>query len=489
MIDTAVVAERFASYKPGYRLLECEVAALPYFSITARAVWQERKGLPPIDEYILSAINAAVVTPDEIAAFLGLDDELVERSLARLWQRDLVDHSTDGSTLRLRLTTIGQRALEELSEVRPREGEIWFVFDRLGWRPSTVPSYDLVQPRDSRDAGMRQVAPKKGKKEVRPEAGELSLPAVERALKQSMGALFTDADLLVVKQVDRGEAKFLPCHLLIFESVDRGEHAFEIAIDGRLDPDATAAIEAQGGISHLGLQFAPAAAANPSEVAPIKAVAATAGQPVASLEQIDDLRREASIVEVSTADQAPTKGSDPLTGRPAAVDALEARNLDTFEHPPFLTEAMTTARKRLLITSPWVKNAVVNKAFAESLERLARKRVQIHIGYGISPDAGDCHPEALARLQKLHERYDNVTVGCLGDTHAKILIWDDNQIVTSFNWLSFRGDQERTYRQETGVLLKNNHAGMNALYVEQRTAIEKVAPKAASNRESQRPRR
>lgn len=489
MIETAVVAERFASFKPGYRLLECEPAALPHFSITARAVWQERKGLPPIDEYILGAIDAAVVTPEEIATFLGLDDELVTRSLARLWQRDLVDHSTEGNALRLRLTKIGQRALEELTEVRPREGEVWFVFDRLAWRPASVPSHHLIQPKDARDAGMRQIAPRKGKKEVRPDAGELALPAVERALKESMGALFAGADLLVIKQVDRGEAKFLPCHLLIFESVDRAEHAFEIAIDGRLHADATAAVEAQGGVSHLGLQFAAAAAADPVELAPVKAVAARSHQPIASLDAIDDLRRESMIVEVSAEAQAQVKGKDPLTGRPASVDALEARNLDTFEHPPFLEEAMTTARKRLLITSPWVKNGVVNKAFAERLERLARKRVQIHIGYGITPGAGDCHPEALARLQKLHERYDNVTVGCLGDTHSKILIWDDNQIVTSFNWLSFRGDQDRTYRQETGILLKNNHAGINALHAEQRAAIEMVAPKAAPDRESQRLRR
>ena len=41
--------------------------------------------------------------------------------------------------------------------------------------------------------------------------------------------------------------------------------------------------------------------------------------------------------------------------------------------------------------------------------------------------------------------------------------------------VAFRGDQDRTYRQETGVLLKNNRAGVNALYDEQRKAIERVA--------------
>ena len=40
----------------------------------------------------------------------------------------------------------------------------------------------------------------------------------------------------------------------------------------------------------------------------------------------------------------------------------------------------------------------------------------------------------------------------LGDTHAKILIKDDDWLViTSFNWLSFRGDPKRTFREEWGT--------------------------------------
>jgi hypothetical protein len=43
----------------------------------------------------------------------------------------------------------------------------------------------------------------------------------------------------------------------------------------------------------------------------------------------------------------------------------------------------------------------------------------------------------------------------LGDTHAKILIKDsDFYAVTSFNWLSFKGDPNRTFRDEQGVLLQ-----------------------------------
>jgi hypothetical protein len=59
------------------------------------------------------------------------------------------------------------------------------------------------------------------------------------------------------------------------------------------------------------------------------------------------------------------------------------------------------------------------------------------------------------------------------------LIWDDSQIVTSFNRLSFRGDRDRTCRLEVGVLLENDRSCDDAFHAEQRDAIEKVAGTAA----------
>lgn len=42
----------------------------------------------------------------------------------------------------------------------------------------------------------------------------------------------------------------------------------------------------------------------------------------------------------------------------------------------------------------------------------------------------------------------------LGDTHAKVLIKDDEfAVVTSFNWLSFKGDPKLAFGDEQGVLL------------------------------------
>jgi hypothetical protein len=52
-------------------------------------------------------------------------------------------------------------------------------------------------------------------------------------------------------------------------------------------------------------------------------------------------------------------------------------------------------------------------------------------------------------------RYETFWISRLGDTHAKVLVSDRKYaIVTSFNWLSFRGDPNRTFRDEQGTMVR-----------------------------------
>jgi phosphatidylserine/phosphatidylglycerophosphate/cardiolipin synthase-like enzyme len=55
----------------------------------------------------------------------------------------------------------------------------------------------------------------------------------------------------------------------------------------------------------------------------------------------------------------------------------------------------------------------------------------------------------------LEQRYANFRFKRLGNTHAKVLIKDSEFVaVTSFNWLSFRGDPDKTFRDEQGTLIQ-----------------------------------
>lgn len=80
--------------------------------------------------------------------------------------------------------------------------------------------------------------------------------------------------------------------------------------------------------------------------------------------------------------------------------------------------------------------------------------VRVTIAHGYGDDDSGSDERALRSLGNLAYRYpERFQLARLKNTHAKILIFDDSLIVTSFNWLSFRGDSDRTYRMEEGTLV------------------------------------
>ena len=50
------------------------------------------------------------------------------------------------------------------------------------------------------------------------------------------------------------------------------------------------------------------------------------------------------------------------------IEVEPVRMLETYEHPAFLREALSSADDRLLIVSPWVRRSIVDKKFVAVLE-------------------------------------------------------------------------------------------------------------------------
>ncbi len=100
---------------------------------------------------------------------------------------------------------------------------------------------------------------------------------------------------------------------------------------------------------------------------------------------------------------------------------------------------------------------MVNGEFLKNLESTLRRGVKVYIGYGIS---GEQHTKpidqnyGLKQLVALSNKYPGFHLKRFGNTHAKVLIKDSEfSATTSFNWLSFKGDPNRRFRDEQGVLI------------------------------------
>src|SRR5207249_1014792 len=139
------------------------------------------------------------------------------------------------------------------------------------------------------------------------------------------------------------------------------------------------------------------------------------------------------------ADEELSDATDRLKASEAALAKLPVRSLSVYEHPPILQKALTEAKERLMIISPWIRSSVVNKDFVTKLEALLQSQVDVYVGYGIGD--GRVDPGAVAKLKRLSERYKNFRFKDFGNTHAKLLLCDREFVcLGSFNWLSFRGD-------------------------------------------------
>lgn len=137
------------------------------------------------------------------------------------------------------------------------------------------------------------------------------------------------------------------------------------------------------------------------------------------------------------------------------------RHIHTPDHPPLLERALLHAQRRLLIVSPWISADVVGPVELRRLQLLAVRGCEVTIGWGIGEPEADrqmqkpWNREVVAKLEQIARglpgRFRFVR---LGDTHAKVLVVDrEFCAVGSFNWLSFRGDPDRTFRDEQSMYI------------------------------------
>lgn len=422
-----ILHRRFGESRPGLQLVGIEEAAVPVTMLRADVLAQERKDLPVTEAFTLQFVERGVDTTADIASYLGLDEaHVVEASAAQIREGHLRRRSTGA----LALTALGLEVVRTLAATQAVERPLPVAFDRLTWSLADYQESALIEKRQAEERGM------------------LILPAERNArigLDDVTAAEFNallKADRLQVLRIHKvavRKHRYLPALLLVFTDASRDEIELALCLDDDLSNAHGIALDRIGAVERLGLSVG-----KPAERPKLDA----------DLEELraDDEPAEEAVAQAHDND---------LPGGQVAVDPFATgvdgrapvRSVSVFEHPDLLDEALRTAKRRLMIVAPWVKNAVVTTDFIARLEQRLRARVEVTIAHGYGDDDRGSDEGALRRLENLAKRYDRFTFMRLRNTHAKILIFDDVWVSTSFNWLSFRGDSDRTYRMEEGTMV------------------------------------
>lgn len=413
-----IIYRRFGDARPGLQLIAIEPAAIPVTVVRADVLAQRKKELPITEEFTLRFVDLGVDTPDEIAAYLGLapahvlDASAAQLSENRLRRRD--------SGSRLTLTPLGAEAVRDLAATQPVLRQLPVVFDRLTWALADYPERALISKKEAQERGLVILPSERN--------ARIGLDDVTPA---GFNALLKNDTLQVLRihKVGVSKHRYLPVQLLVYGDQTRSELELAVCIDDDLAVEHGRALDRIEAVKRLGLTFGQAEA-----------------RPVLD-EELESQRMAIAVTGGEVADEAEVISAD------KGITSL-VRSVSVFEHATLLSEALDTARERLLIISPWVRGAVVTTEFIAKLERRLRAGVEVTIAHGYGVDDSGSDEFALKRLKNLSSRFEEkFTFVRLKNTHAKILIFDGCWVSTSFNWLSFRGDPERTYRMEEGTLV------------------------------------
>lgn len=151
----------------------------------------------------------------------------------------------------------------------------------------------------------------------------------------------------------------------------------------------------------------------------------------------------------------------------AKTKATVGRVVIDGQHREILWQALRTAKKRLLIASDQLGPEVVDGRFLRRLEERLSAGVDIAIAYRRPlHHVGVAGADPVAQLAALQARFPG-RLHLVGEapTHAKLLVFDDVAVVSSFNFLSFEGYYEerrpsvrRKQRSEVGIMLTSAEA-------------------------------
>lgn len=474
--DKAVV--RFGDLHVGFKLVDRQDVALPFFELRLDVMAEKRQKLPVIDEYVLRFADLGLRSSADVTGILGIDPAVVQGAVLSLLQADHVDYVPAVAGREIRLTESGATVLQERMRHVPERSELRLGFDRLLWRLSPRWTNGLENPRVFRDNDVRLLKPIRGR---RPELSDIEMGALNRSLAELPTRRREQTDIDIVQLLDIGaRTKYLRAEMLIFVADDQSSMRASFIIDGHHSAEHDRAFVNAGGLARLDIELADSARPD-EETLRLPPELEALRSPPSELRELEERVRSATraldeavvgaeVAEVTegVTSSATSSTRERLRSREAELEqlrteleqlnlkqkAIPIRAIQTYEHPDLLEEALAGATDRFLLIAPWVKNEVVTDVFIKALRALCERGIPIHIGYGFKRnDVEKNDAEALKRLNYLANKHDNFVVRELGNTHAKVLIWDDTMVVTSFNWLSFLGDRRRQYRQEEGTFI------------------------------------
>ena len=349
---------------------------LPVYTVNVDAVTLAHKRVPPIEEFLMRSVAMSLSTIEELGAYLGLSQEVLKPALANLYQSENIALTALQGRQRWTLTAKGRATLESAEIVVPEQSTFPVHFDAILRKPTLFRFQTLLKYKDLKEEGLIEIEVYPPR---RPQVEEISAADLERILKTIPMNSEQRRDVLAVRSLDSRSIKkaYLRAICLFFKSLEDDEKQLAFIIDGKQSQEHELAFAA-----NEGFRRSLANLRSNDEKAELRVLtegvedAATTPQQLTA--ESDKLRAEASVAQVEGAlESAPDEEKhvlrqklqeleQQLSKAKEEADRFEVKNLYVVDHPPLLDDAISTAKSRLMIISPWVAGKVVTCSSART---------------------------------------------------------------------------------------------------------------------------
>ena len=427
--------QQITDERADFTLLAYVPVALPLWRLRLRLDVLARRPISPLEEFVMRAAQEANPALRQIQALLGLDDHTLEATVLALTGQEWAK-VIPGDELRLtaRGKEIAQTARAERAETRVVEVD----YDGLLRRPLLL---DVpVDSRQQRSLGLRELPAHPA---IAPDLVELHdrLPELQKIVRGGGDGRDQEVDLLAIKGILRTDRVYRQAMLVVLRGADKSIQAAPV-IDGVVSDEHERALAEPGVARQLRLASELRRGPRHTHLLP------------AALRELHDPTADRQARRARDQARQARQGNEPdaqqlWDAAEAQTARLPVRQTLPHEHLPLVRAAFRAAQHRLVIATPRISAATVDRNLLSLLEGALDRDVEIEISHNHTTD--DPPPHWLSTLADDHAGL-RVTAG---DTlrHSTLIQDDALGLRTTFPLLAHIG-YRRPFRDERGWLVR-----------------------------------
>ncbi|ACB50078.1 unknown [Crocosphaera subtropica ATCC 51142] len=434
-------------------VIDCKRIGYPFYVLYLDVTYLVQRELELLEEFVMKCIDNGLNKLEKIASFLGMDNNVVEKTLSELISKDLIKKEDI-----FKLTEKGSDALKQQKELAPVSDTKTFYLDALSGKLMDYFYLSKFDSKNNQNTSIGKIIKKPRKDHV-----EDIISYFEDIEKYLQNPNNPHVELIQVNRIEKVYPEWHEISLVLYKSNPKDQEIeYEIFSRDSIQKDYRETIEKiyAEGKKILDPIFQDIKQDNTTNESFNKIVESINDEDVRNVEQISikisSLSDPDSFIETQNDSVKKEKSKLEQQLKEIKNQTRISEVVHTYEIREYLLKALKEAKNRVMIVSPWIKGNVVNQQFISTLEDSLKRKVKVYIIYGIKGSSFQNDNWSIKKLENLSDNYRNLKFEKTKNSHRKQIVCDDKfAIVTSFNFLSFRADPNLTYRDELGVVLRD----------------------------------